>query len=104
MRSEPLSSGRATNRFACRIRLSRRSSRSASVTYNRNFAQKNLHRCEHELFIFYEARVLESRHSISESQHSQGERFLLMPSARKVAQSEAGQDWKLKLLPEVREL
>lgn len=74
------------------------------ATYYENFVQKDLRRCEFQVFIFYEICIKESGYCIAEAQHSHGECFLFMPSVRKVMQSEAGEDLKLQPLPEALEL
>ena len=108
MLSEPFSNMRLANRVACRGRISRRSSRRSSNTIERpitkNFVQKDLRRCEFQIFVFFETCIVESGYSIAESQHSHGECFLYTPSVRKVMQSEAGEDLKLPPLHEALEL
>ena len=74
------------------------------ATYYENFAQKDLRRCEFQIFVFFETRAIEPGYSIAESQRSHGECFFYMPSVRKVMQPEAGEDLKLPPLHEALEL
>ena len=74
------------------------------ATYYEHFVQKDLRRCEFQVFIFYETCIKQSGYCIAEAQHSHGECFLFMPSVREVMQSEAAEDLKLQPLPEALEL
>jgi len=73
-------------------------------TYYQAFVSKDLRRCEHELYKFYELFDKGNEYVADETQHSTGECFTMMPSVRSKIEQACKKDVELEQLPERLEL
>ncbi len=70
-----------------------------TATYLQEFLNKDLRRCEFELYKFFEAFCKNNVQAVVETQHSTGEPIMMLPSTRaRLAQCEKDIDSKLPML------
>jgi len=69
-------------------------------TYYQAFVSKDIRRCEHELYKFYELFDKGNEYVADETQHSTGECFTMMPSVRSKIEQACKKDVELEQLPE----